>query len=170
MHSLSRLLSRPAKRHCVAGLDLGPNGAWLVVLNGALSGADTVCCCELLEPPDGLLLGTQLLDPFALGHWLKRRLNDKGLYPDGLCLSVDDACLTRQVLALSAQLSERDIAFQLAAELPLGELTDASHLCWTYTQVAPEGNPPSPAVHAYALAWLAHDLANLSHSPRENIL
>ena len=157
MHSLSRLLSRPAKRQCVAGLDLGPNGAWLVVLNGALSGADTVCCCELLEPPDGLLLGTQLLDPFALGHWLKRRLNDKGLYPDGLCLSVDDACLTRQVLALSAQLSERDIAFQLAAELPLGELTDASHLCWTYTQVAPEGNPPSPAVHAYALAWLAHE-------------
>ena len=157
MRFTSWLLSRPPKRQCVAGLDVGPAGAWVVVLNGAWSGAETVCCCELLEPPEGLLQGAQLLDPFALGHWLKRWLSDKHLFPDGLCLAVDDAWLTRQVVSLSAQLSERDVAFQLAAELPLAEFADASPLCWAYTASAPEGQNPSAAVHAYALAWLAQE-------------
>ena len=157
MRFTSWLLSRPPKRQCVAGLDVGPAGAWVVVLNGAWSGAETVCCCELLEPPEGLLQGAQLLDPFALGHWLKRWLNDKHLFPDGLCLAVEDAWLTRQVVSLSAQLSERDVAFQLAAELPLAEFAQASPLCWAYTPSAPQGRNPSAAVHAYALAWLAQE-------------
>ena len=66
----------------------------------------------------GLLQGAQLLDPFALGHWLRRWLHDNNLSPNGLCLGLDDAWLTRQVVSLSAQLSERDVTFQLAAELP----------------------------------------------------
>lgn len=151
------LLSPPPKRQCVAGLDLGPNGAWLVVLDGPMSGAEAVCSCELLHPPEGVLLEQQLLDPFALGHWLKRWLDAQHLSPDGLCLSLDDAWLTRQEVRLSAQLSERDVAFQLALELPLGEGADASHLCWTYTQRAPEGTAPSTAAHAYDLAWLGHE-------------
>ncbi len=157
MRFSSWLLSRLPKRQCVAGIDVGPTGAWVVVLTGELSGAETVCCCELLDPPEGLLQGAQLIDPFALGHWLKRWLNDKHLFPDGLCLAVDDAWLTRQVVSLSAQLSERDVAFQLAAELPLAEFADASPLCWAYTASAPEGKNPSAAVHAYALAWLAQE-------------
>lgn len=157
MRLKSWLLSRPPKRQCVAGLDVGPNGAWLVVLNGPLAGAETLMCCELLDPPEGLLQGAQLLDPFALGHWLRRWLHDINLSPDGLCLGLDDAWLTRQVVSLSAQLSERDVTFQLAAELPVVELADVSQLCWAYTPAASDINNPSSAVHTYAMAWLAQE-------------
>lgn len=153
----SRLLSRPPKRQCVAGLDVGPDGAWVAVVSGSLADPEKLEGCALLELPDGLLQGSHLLDPFALGHWLKRWLNANDLFPDGLCLAVDDAWVTRQVVTLSAQLSQRDVAFQLAGELPLGEVGDASQLCWTYTLIASKGQSPSTAVDSYALAWLAHE-------------
>ena len=151
------LLSRPSKRQCVAGLDVSHNGVWMVVLSGALAGAETVNCCELLDLPDGLVQGALVLDPLALGQWLKRWLHERNLFPEGLCLALDDAWLTRQVVTLSAQLSERDVAFQLAAELPLGELADPSQLCWTYKPVVSENEIQSAAVCTYALASLAHE-------------
>jgi hypothetical protein len=77
------LLSRPSKRQCVAGLDVSHNGVWMVVLSGALAGAETVNCCELLDLPDGLVQGALVLDPLALGQWLKRWLHERNLFPEG---------------------------------------------------------------------------------------
>jgi hypothetical protein len=151
-----RLPRRPSGQ-VVAGLDLGADAAWLVVLTGSAEQAQAVSFAQALTLPDGLVQGALVLDPVSLGQWLKTLLREQGLTPHGLCLSVDDAWLTRQQVAMSAQLSPRDLAFQLAAELEITHATDPAQVCWTYNAVAAAAPNPSAAQVTYDLGFLAQE-------------
>ena len=157
MHLPLWLLPRRPQRQCVAGLAFGVDGAWVVVLEGSLEAAQHCCCVEPLVLPDGLVQGAYVMDPLALGQWLQVWFSDHGWQPQGVCLALDDTWLTRQTVALSAQLSDRDVAFQLAAELAHTQDTDPAQICWTYQVVQPERPDASVAQVSYALGFLAPD-------------
>lgn len=151
-----RLPRRPSGQ-VVAGLDLGTDAAWLVVLEGSAEQAQSVRCVQALSLPDGLLQGNLVLDPVSLGQWLKSFLREQGLAPHGLCVSVEDDWLTRQRVAMSAQLSSRDLAFQLAAELEITHATDPAQVCWTYSAVAVAAPNPSAGQVTYELGFMAKE-------------
>lgn len=157
MHLPPWLLPRRPQRQCVAGLAFGVDGAWVAVLEGSLEAAQHCCCVEPLVLPDGLVQGAYVMDPLALGQWLQVWFSDHGWQPQGVCLALDDAWLTRQTVTLSAQLSDRDVAFQLAAELAHTQNVDPAQVCWTYQVVTPAGPDASAAQVSYALGFLAPD-------------
>jgi hypothetical protein len=157
MQRLRWWFPRPPRRQCVAGLDLGVEGAWLVVLEGSLESAEHCACVEQLRLPDGLVQGPYVVDPLALGQWLKAWFKSRGWVPQGLCLALEDVWLRRQTVALPAQLSDRDVAFQLAAELAQTQDTDPTQVCWTYQVVSPTQGVHSVAQVSYTVGFLAAD-------------
>ncbi len=157
MHLPPWLLPRRPQRQCVAGLAFGVDGVWAVVLEGSLEAAQHCCCVKPLVLPDGLVQGAYVMDPLALGQWLQVWFSDHGWQPQGVCLALDDTWLTRQTVTLSAQLSDRDVAFQLAAELAHTQNVDPAQVCWTYQVVTPAGPDASAAQVSYALGFLAPD-------------
>jgi hypothetical protein len=133
----------------VAGLAFGLDGAWVVVVEGSLESAQHCACVEPLVLPDGLVQGAYVVDPLALGPWLQVWFTQHGWQPQGLCLALDDAWLTRQTVTLSAQLSERELAHT--------QDTDPAQVCWTYQVVAAAPSEASAAQVSYALGFLAPD-------------
>lgn len=157
MHLPSWLSPRRPQRQCVAGLAFGVDGAWVVVLEGSLETAQHCACVEPLVLPDGSVQGAYVMDPSALGQSLQLWFSAHGWQPQGLCMALDDAWLTRQTVTLSAQLSDRDVAFQLAAELAHTQDTDPAQVCWTYQVVAAAPSEASAAQVSYAVGFLAPD-------------
>ena len=102
---------------CVVGLDIGPEGCSLVVLGGSMAAPDRVCCAERLTLPLGWVEHGEVLQPTALGQWLRAYL-DKGDYqPQVAYVGLDGACVSHHRVTVAAGLSPDDVAFQLLAEV-----------------------------------------------------
>lgn len=148
---------RRPKHPCVVGLDLSPAGAWVVALEGSAPRSWQCLGIHALDVPEGLVQGAHVADPMALGHWLKAWMGQQGWAPQGLCLALDEDWLTRQTVALSAHLGERDVAFQLAAELTHTHAVDPAQVSWTYQVARHPHAQAHPAQVSYVLAYLATD-------------
>lgn len=134
---------RLSPRHfSVVGLDVGPDACCLVVLRGLPSQPDRVCCAERLALPEGLVAHGEVLQPAALGVWLRTYLKTSGCQPEWAYLGLDSACVSHHLVSLAAGLSPDDVVFQLQAEVQSILPEHASDVCIDYsadTQASPVG-------------------------------
>jgi hypothetical protein len=133
MRWTSWLLPARARRQCVVGLDVGPETCSLVVLTGALSHPDTVCCAQRLNLPDGLVADGEVLQSVALGQWLRTYLDAGDYHPSVAYIGLDSACVSNHIVALAEGLSEEDVAFQLLAEVQSMLPESATEVCIDYS-------------------------------------
>ena len=133
----------------VVGLDIGPEHCCLVVLSGSFSQPDRVCRAERLALPDGFVVHGEVLQPLALGHWLKSHLQVGDAQPTLAYLGLDSACVSQHSVSLAAGLSPEDVAFQLQAEVQSlwSDWPGGGHeVCMDYVLDAqPEDAEPGPA-------------------------
>ena len=140
MRWTSWLSSLRTRRISVVGLDLGPDACCVVVLTGSQRQPDHVCCAERLELPLGWVVAGDVLQPEALGHWLRTYLQQGDYQPEWAYLGLDSACVSRHLVCLVAGLSPDDVAFQLQAAVQSASPDHASELCMDYcakTEPAP---------------------------------
>lgn len=104
-------------RHSVVGLDVGPHACSLVVLAGSAHEPDTVCCVERLDLPEAWVVQGEVVEPLALGQWLRHFLEVGDYQPQAIYMSIDDACVSNHLITLVAGLLPEDVAFQLHVEV-----------------------------------------------------
>lgn len=115
-------------RLCVAGLDVGLEGCRLFVLAGSPHQPDSVCCAERLSLPEGWVSDGEVLQPVALGQWLRNYLVMGDYQPMGIYIGLDNACVSNHLVTLAAGLSPEDVSFQLQAEVQ-SLLPDTAEVC-----------------------------------------
>ena len=105
------------RRLRVVGLDVGPDACSWVVLSGSATAPDQVCCSERLALPAGWVENGEVLQPVALGAWLRAYLETGGYQPQVAYVGLDSACVSNHGVTVVAGLSPDDVAFQLLAEV-----------------------------------------------------
>ncbi len=132
-HSRQRRLS-------VVGLDVSADACHWVVLTGSPEQPERVCCAEPLNLPEAWVLHGDVLQPQALGQWLRAALRAAGHRPEAMYLGLDDACVSHHTVTLVAGLSDADVAFQLQAEVQSRGASDAAEVCMDY-RLDPQSGP-----------------------------
>lgn len=126
----------------VVGLDMGPEGCSLVVLGGSVAAPDRVCCAERLALSAAWVEHGEVLDPVALGQWLRAYLEGGDHPPQLAYVGLDEACVSHHSVTVAAGLSPDDVAFQLLAEVQAVLPVYAADVWIDYTldsEPAPEG-------------------------------
>ena len=124
--------SRP-RRLSVVGLDIGPEACSWVALSGSLSRLERVDCAQRLDLPDGLVGNGEVLQPEALGQWLRTFLDAGDYQPSQVFIGLDGASVSHHAVTLAAGLTPADVAFQLQAEVQSELPPEATEVCINYT-------------------------------------
>lgn len=130
---------------CVAGLDLGPEVAQLIVLAGTPELGLALQCAEVVD----------VTEPLRLGTWLHEVLAKCPAPITALCVALDDAWVVRHTMHLPDGLGDQDLDFQVQAEVQA--LSPDTPLCVDHraspvTRAAnDETNTPERAYEALAL-------------------
>lgn len=144
-------------RRTVAGLALQPNGASWVVMAGTHKAPDTLCCAECVDIPADVQVATgPSWDAQAGGEWLRGLLRAQDHRLDGICFSVDDACVKTYTFGLPQVLRGDDLHFQLMAELEALHAEGLSQMCVAYAPVGSVAADAQPsAVQRYRVGVIA---------------
>jgi type IV pilus assembly protein PilN len=114
------------------GVDIGPEACSWVVLSGSTRQLDSVNCAQRVVLPDGLVRAGEVLQPQALGQWLRTQLDAGDYQPSQVFIGLDSACVSHHTITLTAGLRPADVAFQLQAEVQSVLPPDAAEVCIDY--------------------------------------
>lgn len=106
-----------AQRLSAVGLDVGEDACHLVLLSGDATHPDRVYCAERLNVPDGMVKQGEVVQPEALGQWLRDFLDHGDYQAESLYVGLASALITHHAIALPQGLSDQDVAFQLQADV-----------------------------------------------------
>jgi hypothetical protein len=106
-----------AQHVTAVGLDVAEDACRLVLLSGDATHPNSVCCAERLNVPEGLVVHGEVLQPEALGQWLRQFLDEGDYQPQILYVGLAPSLISQQIIRLPSALSQQDIVFQLQADL-----------------------------------------------------
>jgi hypothetical protein len=100
----------------MAGLDVRADVCQLVILSGSQAAPTHVYCAEFLDLPESWRSEGRISQPAQLGQWLHDYLDANGHAVDALCMGLPDTDVTAHEVTLAVDLSDDDVAFQLAID------------------------------------------------------
>jgi hypothetical protein len=145
MRWTSWLPSSQPRPLCVLGLDIGPQSCAWVVLSGTPNAPTHVCAASRVDMPDAWVVQGHVVQPEALGQWVRHHLQAGDHQPDCVYLSFDHAHMSQHGVALAVGLSPEDVAFQLQAEVQSKLPTDVGEVCLDYQRQSDPDPMSEPA-------------------------
>jgi len=140
-----------SRRVYVVGLDVGPEGCHLAVLEGTLKRPIGVVWAEQLCLPDGWVVRGEVLQPLAFGRWLRAYFRAKGYQPEAVCINLNDASVSEHTVALTSGLSRDDVVFQLQAELQTLLFNQAQLRCVDFDVIEGAAEPEKQLYLVHAM-------------------
>ncbi len=120
------------QRVSAVGLDVGEDACHLVLVSGDTTHPDRVYCAERLNVPDGMVKQGEVVQPEALGQWLRDFLDHGDYQAECLYVGLASALITHHAIALPQGLSDQDVAFQLQADVQALQSAHSGALCLDY--------------------------------------
>ena len=122
----------PSARSSAVGLDVGDGACCLVVLSGDATHPDSVCCAQRLNLPEGWVAQGEILQPEALGQWLRNFLDEGDYQAEALYVGLAPALIAQHAVTLQAGLSDQDVLFQLQTDVQTLEPDNAPAMSVDY--------------------------------------
>lgn len=144
------------QRVTAVGLDVAEDACHLVVLSGDATHPDSVCCAERLNVPEGWVVQGEVLQPDALGQWLRQFLEAGGDSPQVLYVGLAPSLISQHVIRLPSALSEQDVVFQLQADIQAQQPELVGSVNLDYQSTNSEGS--SLGMTHYAVHAVASDV------------